>query len=392
MEYGPAKRKAAQAARAQQRARRRAARQRRGRRRGARLPRAVLRRHPAGRAAPRCARWRAHWMERLARVPAAPDRRRLARHGHAAEQRAPAAVLRRLQGGRDRAASTCGIDYDVGSRPGPARRDVDVLSVSQPAAARSASRSRVHLSVLDHDDLRGALKPDARGRPQRGDLAALRRLARTEVRHEAARACSSAAWPARRPLRRRRRGLVAAARSSEPPLRRRTSGTAASSSPDGGELALAGLRGQPLVLNFWATWCPPCVSEMPLLDRFHREQQPRGLAGGRPGGRQPDAGARVPAPARRWPCRSAWPGSRASSSVAQLGNTAGRTALHRGLRRRRAGPLAQARRTQAEPTSTAWTATLGLTTSQAPTAAKVNCWQVATKRVKSRRFGASKQR
>jgi hypothetical protein len=34
----------------------------------------------------------------------------------------------------------------------------------------------VHLIVNDHDDLRGALKPDARGRTWRGDLAALQRL------------------------------------------------------------------------------------------------------------------------------------------------------------------------------------------------------------------------
>jgi thiol-disulfide isomerase/thioredoxin len=40
--------------------------------------------------------------------------------------------------------------------------------------------------------------------------------------------------------------------------------------PEGGELEMAGLRGRPLVLNFWATWCPPCVKEMPELDRFHR--------------------------------------------------------------------------------------------------------------------------
>ena len=46
--------------------------------------------------------------------------------------------------------------------------------------------------------------------------------------------------------------------------------------PEGGELSLASLRGKPLVLNFWATWCPPCVSELPLLDRFHQEQNPRG--------------------------------------------------------------------------------------------------------------------
>jgi thiol-disulfide isomerase/thioredoxin len=47
-------------------------------------------------------------------------------------------------------------------------------------------------------------------------------------------------------------------------------------SPAGGSLRLAEHRGHPIVLNFWATWCPPCVQEIPTLDRFHREFGPRG--------------------------------------------------------------------------------------------------------------------
>ena len=47
--------------------------------------------------------------------------------------------------------------------------------------------------------------------------------------------------------------------------------------PDGQTLAMASLRGQPLVLNFWATWCPPCVKEMPELDRYAQQAAARGI-------------------------------------------------------------------------------------------------------------------
>ncbi len=45
---------------------------------------------------------------------------------------------------------------------------------------------------------------------------------------------------------------------------------------DGQVLSLANLKGRPLVINFWATWCPPCVEEMPLLDRFYQENKLKG--------------------------------------------------------------------------------------------------------------------
>ncbi len=46
--------------------------------------------------------------------------------------------------------------------------------------------------------------------------------------------------------------------------------------PDGPPLAMSGLRGRRLLVNFWATWCPPCVTEMPLLDAFARNHADAG--------------------------------------------------------------------------------------------------------------------
>jgi thiol-disulfide isomerase/thioredoxin len=46
--------------------------------------------------------------------------------------------------------------------------------------------------------------------------------------------------------------------------------------PQAGKLSMASFRGRPLLINFWATWCPPCVEELPLLDAFYRQNSPNG--------------------------------------------------------------------------------------------------------------------
>jgi thiol-disulfide isomerase/thioredoxin len=47
--------------------------------------------------------------------------------------------------------------------------------------------------------------------------------------------------------------------------------------PDGGKLAMQSVKGKPLLINFWATWCPPCVEELPLLERFYSQNKAKSM-------------------------------------------------------------------------------------------------------------------
>jgi len=49
--------------------------------------------------------------------------------------------------------------------------------------------------------------------------------------------------------------------------------------PDGGEASLADFRGAPVLVNLWATWCAPCVKELPTLDALSRRHAADGSIG-----------------------------------------------------------------------------------------------------------------
>lgn len=75
-----------------------------------------------------------------------------------------------------------GVEYDVGALERSGAEPVNVLTVGSRSAELGTLVS-VHLFLRDLDEQRGALKPDARGRSWRGDLAALQRLLDEEVGH-----------------------------------------------------------------------------------------------------------------------------------------------------------------------------------------------------------------
>ena len=46
---------------------------------------------------------------------------------------------------------------------------------------------------------------------------------------------------------------------------------------DGAATRLEGFRGKVVLVNLWASWCAPCLTEMPSLERLHRQLGPNGL-------------------------------------------------------------------------------------------------------------------
>jgi peroxiredoxin len=47
--------------------------------------------------------------------------------------------------------------------------------------------------------------------------------------------------------------------------------------PDGETVSLADLRGQVVLVNFWATWCPPCRAEMPAIQQMYERYRDQGF-------------------------------------------------------------------------------------------------------------------
>lgn len=62
------------------------------------------------------------------------------------------------------------------------------------------------------------------------------------------------------------------------PERKRTGDVTAPYLSGGGTFRLSSLKGQVVVLNYWATWCPPCITETPGFDRIYRSLKAKKVA------------------------------------------------------------------------------------------------------------------
>lgn len=75
-------------------------------------------------------------------------------------------------------------------------------------------------------------------------------------------------------------GFAWSGRHTAPPARPADPSLWQASFPSAGGGApwkMGAFKGKPLVINFWATWCAPCIKELPQFERFHREYSSRGV-------------------------------------------------------------------------------------------------------------------
>jgi thiol-disulfide isomerase/thioredoxin len=98
--------------------------------------------------------------------------------------------------------------------------------------------------------------------PSAGDTARRRRRVVGAVAAAAALAGVGLAWQQKN---------SASSRNTQPELWKLSFDT-----PAGPALHMQTFAGKPLLVNFWATWCPPCIEEFPLLDRFYVENAGNG--------------------------------------------------------------------------------------------------------------------
>jgi thiol-disulfide isomerase/thioredoxin len=73
------------------------------------------------------------------------------------------------------------------------------------------------------------------------------------------------------------RQIIGVAGGPLPPRAGASAPAFSTNTPDGAAIALEAHRGRVVLLDFWATWCPPCVASMPALQRLHTEYGGKGF-------------------------------------------------------------------------------------------------------------------